>query len=253
MLLDSYKTSPTTEQIHEEDFPQKPTTSWIIRTYNEEKWLGKVLSALFIQSRLDFEVIIIDSGSTDKSLEIIKHFPIRKTIEIRQEEYNPSYTLNLGAREAWGDYIGILSGHSIPVSRTWYANGLKNLSNKKVAGVTGHYHALPDAHPREKLGDLFADWGKESKKEHHYKSMTNTNSIIRKSCWEEYNFDENLEGCEDYDWGCEMVARGYDIIKDPAFNVYHSHGGLGRPVYEERIKRWERICAEIDKKQRPSI
>ena len=249
-LLDQYQV-PKLINLKESDFPKNPTTSWIIRTFNEEKWIGRVLSALFLQSRLDFEIIIVDSGSTDNTLKIIKNFPIRKVIKIKKEEYNPSYALNLGIKESWGKYIGILSGHSLPVSRTWYEEAMKNFNHKNVAAVTGHYTSLPDADLREKLGDLFFNL-KRLKKEHFCRWMTNTNAIIRKSLWEVYPFDEKLEGCEDYDWACEMIARGYDVIKDPAFNVYHSHGGIGTPIYQERVPRWKKICALIDKKKRPS-
>ena len=232
-------------------FPKSPTTSWVIRTKNEEKWLGEVLKSLFLQSRLDFEIIIVDSGSTDKTLEIIKDFPIRKVIKISQKDFSYGYALNLGIKESWGKYIGIISGHSLPVSRTWYQDAMTNFNDKKVAAVTGHYHALPDGSFSEKLGNLFFDV-KNLEKEHHSTNMTNTNSIIRKDLWEKYPFDESLEECEDYDWASEMIARGFDIVVDPAFNVYHSHGGLGRPVYYERVLKWQRICKLIYTKNRPS-
>jgi len=232
-------------------FPQNPKTSWVIRTKNEEKWLARVLESLFMQSRLDFEVIIVDTGSTDHTLEVIKSFPIRKILNISPEDFNYSAALNQGIKESWGDYIGIISGHSLPVSRTWYQDAMKNFSDPKIAAVTGNYHSLSDGAYEEKLGDLFFNL-KELKKQHNYKWMTNTNAIIRKDLWKQYPFDESLPECEDYDWACEVIARGYDVVKDPAFNIYHSHGGIGRLTYQQRVKKWERICKMIDKKKRPS-
>lgn len=36
--------------LNKADFPKNPTTSWIIRTYNESKWIGEVVTKLFMQS-----------------------------------------------------------------------------------------------------------------------------------------------------------------------------------------------------------
>jgi glycosyltransferase involved in cell wall biosynthesis len=168
-------------------FPKSPTTSWVIRTKNEEKWLGEVLKALFMQSRLDFEVVIMDSGSTDRTLEIAKDFPIRKVINLPENEFNYSYALNLGIKKAWGKYVGIISGHSLPVSRTWYQDAMENFSDPKMAAVTGHYTSLPDGSLDEKLGDLFFSL-KRLEKEFYCKWMTNTNAIIRKDLWEKVSF-----------------------------------------------------------------
>lgn len=231
------------------NFYKHPTTSWVIRTQNEEKWLGKVLQSLFLQSRLDFEVIIVDSESTDKTLEIIQSYPIRKLIKIKSSTFNYSVTLNIGIKESWGKYIGIISGHSLPISRTWYQQAIENFRDQNVAAVTGNYHSLPDGSYEEKLLDLHFNIN-ELQKQHYCKWMTNTNAIIRKDLWETYPFDESLPECEDYDWACEMLSKGYDIIKDPSFNVYHSHGGLGRPTLLQRLPKWREICFIIDQKDR---
>lgn len=230
---------------------QKPNTSFIIRTFNEEKWIGTVIGTLLSQTRKDFEIIVIDSGSMDKTVEIVKKYPV-KLIEIPHNEFGFSTTLNSGIKRSRGKYIGILSGHSVPISKTWYEEGMKNFQDPKVAAVTGNYIALPDAHITEKIGEIITII--KQKKEHFTPWMTNTNAIIRKDLWKVYPFDEDLDkdGCEDYDWASEMIARGYDIIKDPKFNVRHSHGGIGKPLYQEMLPHWKKTCTKIDKKKRPS-
>ncbi len=227
---------------------KKPRVSFVIRTKDESMWIGKVLKFLTSQTFKNFEIIIVDSGSTDKTLEIVKKFPIR-LIQIKPEEFNYSYALNLGISKANGKYIGIISGHSIPVSDSWLSDGLKNFKDGKVAAISGNYSSLLVGYFSRSLGRLF--FKTYQKKLNFNPWMTNTNSLIRKDLWEQYSFDEKLPECEDYDWASEMIARGYNVIKDPKFNVFHSHFLLGKPGYLARKPRWEKICATINKRKRP--
>jgi glycosyltransferase involved in cell wall biosynthesis len=70
-------------------------TSIIIRTRNEEKWLGRVLEALFGQTYKNFEVILVDSESSDRTLEIAKKFPV-KIFNILQKDFSYPHALNYG-------------------------------------------------------------------------------------------------------------------------------------------------------------
>jgi len=228
---------------------KKPLVSFVIRTKNEARWIGKVLEALNQQTFKNFETIIVDSGSTDKTLEIIRKFPI-KLILIKPEEFNYSYALNMGINKARGEFVCIISGHSLPVSKTWLEDGLKNFKNLKVAAVSGHYSSLPISHYSGKLGELLFNLH-GLKRKNFCPWMTNTNAFIRRILWQKYPFDEKLPECEDYDWACEMIARGYNVIKDPKFSVFHSHRYLGRPGYLRRLPQWKKICAFIDKRKRP--
>ncbi len=227
---------------------KKSQVSFVIRTKNEGLWIGKVLRLLQKQTFKNFEIIIVDSGSTDKTLEIIKKFDAR-FLKIKPKDFNFSYALNLGISKAKGDYIAIISGHSIPISDTWLAGGMENFKDKKMAAVTGYMSAFP-------LGYLSREWGNiffasyQRKAKHKCKNMTNTNAIIRKDLWKEYPFDETLLECEDYDWASEMLVRGYNVVKDPKFSVFHSHLMLGRPFGFLRYFRWRRICKKINGRKR---
>lgn len=229
---------------------KSPTISFVIRTKNEERWIGKVLRSLPSQTFKNFEIIVVDSGSTDKTLEIVKKFPV-KLIRIKPVEFNFSYALNLGIKNARGKFIGIISGHSIPISKTWLEDGLKNFNDKRVAAVTGYYSEVPIGYLSQDLGRLF--FAPHQKKRLDFCPwMTNTNALIRKDLWRQYPFDEKLTGgAEDYDWASEMIARGYNVVKDPKFSVFHSHFLLGRPGYIERVPIWKKSVSEINQRHRP--
>ena len=229
--------------------PKKsPKVSFVIRTKNEERFIGKVLKFLYRQTFKDFEVIVVDSGSPDKTLEIVKNFPV-KIIKLKPKDFNFSYALNLGISKAKGEIIGIISGHTIPYADTWLEDGLKNFKDKNVAGITGCSSENPFPYLWRVLGAL--DFISFNKRIEFTKQMTNTHALIRKNMWELYPFDEELPGAEDYDWASEMMARGYNVIRDYKFRAFHSHIVLGRRPNILRKKMWREWVRAIDKRKRP--
>src|SRR4030066_1052634 len=95
-----------------------PNISVLIRTKNEEKYLGQTLSVIFSQTRKDIEVLIVDSGSTDKTLEAAREFPVT-IFEIKPKDFTWGYALNYGFQRASGKYIVCLSAHALPQSEYW--------------------------------------------------------------------------------------------------------------------------------------
>lgn len=227
-----------------------PTVSIVIRTKNEERRLKEVLKKLSQQTFQDYETIIVDSGSTDRTLEIIKEFPV-KLIEIRPDEFNYSFALNLGISQSLGKFIGILSGHSIPISNTWLADGLAHFNHPEVAGVTGYGYGENNFWGNL-TGGYYLEKIKQLLKVDNDFFFSNTNSLIKKSLWEKYPFDESLSECEDYDWALEMKVRGYETIIDHQFDVFHLHP-LSLPGRFQRRNKWKQIIrSQILPKKRPS-
>ena len=82
--------------------------SIVILTKNEEKNIGRCLSGVFSQETdKEYEVIVIDSGSTDNTLNIVRNFPVR-VVQIKAHEFADGGTRNLGAQLAYGKYIVFL-------------------------------------------------------------------------------------------------------------------------------------------------
>lgn len=227
----------------------KPLVSFVIRTKNEGRYLERVLKKVFAQTYKKIEVLVIDSGSTDKTLHIVSQFPV-KLLHIKPEDFNYSYALNLGIAKVKGDLICIISGHSIPMTNTWLASGVKEFSDNKVAAITGNPSNMPLGNH---LPFTFFVTKLFSRRKEFAKGLTNTNSIIRKDLWKIYPFDESLKrGCEDADWALEMLARGYNIIRIPEFAVHHSHFLLGKPGYIQNIWWWRKVNKTLETKKRPS-
>lgn len=129
-----------------------------IPTFNGDRYLERLLSALEAQETEDcFEVLIIDSGSTDETLEIInKHLAV-KLVQISQSEFGHGKTRNLAARIARGTYIAYLSHDAVPLGTDFLKRliqPLKPLSEggASVQGVVGKHIARRNCTPSLKYG-----------------------------------------------------------------------------------------------------
>src|SRR3989338_8917582 len=122
--------------------------SIIIRTYNEEERLESCLQAVFSQqASFLFEVIIVDSESTDDTLAIASRFPVKI---IKKKDFTWGKSLNIGCSVASGKYVVFLSGDAVPANGHWLKNLVKNLNKQDVAGVYGKLIPFPDCNPLEK-------------------------------------------------------------------------------------------------------
>lgn len=84
-----------------------PAVSIIIPVYNVEKYLHKCIDSILGQTFNDYEIILIDDGSTDKSLQICEEYKVKnsKICYYHQENCGPGKARNLGIDKAVGDYI----------------------------------------------------------------------------------------------------------------------------------------------------
>jgi GT2 family glycosyltransferase len=184
-----------------------------------------------------------------------------KIVPLTDEEFSYAYSANIGILVSERDLVCMTNGHCLPLSEKWLESGVAHFRSQNVAGVGGY--TLPDKYGTtwEKIA---YDWGWRRLNEvsrFYIKDnyFSTTNCILRRSLWEEYPFDEKMPerlpdagkfGGEDYDWGLEMLARGYRLVVDPKFDVYHSHGET-IPQLVPKYLIWRRIRKNIRSLKRP--
>src|SRR3989304_5366334 len=86
---------------HDQPGVQSPETSIVIRAFNEERWLPEVFAAIDRQRYRDFEVLLVDSGSVDRTRDVAAANGAR-IVRLRSEDFTFGHSLNVGVREGRG-------------------------------------------------------------------------------------------------------------------------------------------------------
>ncbi|MFH1079354.1 MAG: glycosyltransferase [Pseudomonadota bacterium] len=205
----------------------KPACSVVIRCYNEEKHIGRLISGILAQTVKDVEIIVVDSGSNDATLSIASRYPV-KIVTIKHEDFSFGYSLNVGCAAGSGDFLVIASGHVYPVYEDWLEKLLAPFADRKVAVVYGKQCGNETTKYAEHR--IFAQWFPEiSNPNQKHPFCNNANAAIRKDVWESLPYDEELTGIEDIDWAKRALERGYRIAYNADAEVIHvHHETLGR-------------------------
>jgi len=199
----------------------KKLVSIIVRTKNEERWISAALQAVFSQTYPNFEVILVDNLSNDRTLEKAKKFDVRV---VSIEDFLPGKAINLGIRQSKGEYVVCLSGHCIPVDDKWLETLVNTLEeDANFAGVYGRQQPLSYSSDLDKR-DLIITFGLDRRIQHKDPFFHNANSILRRSIWDQIPFDEAATNIEDRIWASAVLKKGLKIVYDPDASVYHYHG-----------------------------
>ena len=201
----------------------------VIRTLNESELIGRCLETLARQSgALELDILVVDSGSTDTTLEIAAANGAR-IFELPPGDFDYSKALNAGIERVQGDLVLILSAHAIPVDDAWVASMVAPFADPLVAGVAGRQVPWDDAPWREVLR-LARSFGQESARYSRESAdeivFSNAASCVRRSVWRDEPF--TLPAAEDLEWAQRVVAAGWTIGYEGGAAVYHSHDESAR-------------------------
>ncbi|MFS3928309.1 glycosyltransferase family 2 protein [Priestia flexa] len=110
--------------------------SIVIPVYNKEEYISRTLNSILNQTFLNFEIIIVDDGSTDNSIKIVKNFDDNRIKVVSQENKGVSSARNLGVEHSKNDYIAFIDADDI-----WKPEFLENINNMILSFPTaGAYY-----------------------------------------------------------------------------------------------------------------
>ncbi len=219
---------------------EKPLVSIIVRTYNEERWIGFCLEAISRQTYTNYEIILVDNNSTDQTVSKARQYGV---VVVEIDEFLPGKAINDGIRASKGEVLVIISGHCIPVNEHWLANLIAGLDAPEIAGVYGRQEPLSFTSPLDKR-DLAITFGLDRRIQIKDSFFHNANSALRRATWERFSFDEKVTNIEDRVWGVEIIRAGLKIAYEPTASVYHYHGiHQGRDL--ERAQKIVRIMEDL--------
>lgn len=199
-----------------------PETSIVIRAFNEERWLPEVLAALTRQTYRSFEILLVDSGSVDRTRDIAADAGAR-IIRLRSEDFTFGHSLNVGIEASLGRFVAILSAHAIPTDEHWLQRLVDPLRDPGTPMSYGGQRGHALSKYAERL-DFLRVYGNEPKRMRAPDYFANNaNSAIRKDAWEEHPFDEGLTGLEDIAWAKHWMEHGKTVAYEPRACIWHIH------------------------------
>jgi len=219
--------------------------SIIIRAYNEEKHIGRLLQGIRQQTIKDVEIILVDSGSTDETVSVAASFGAR-IVRIPSAEFTFGRSLNLGIQAATQEWIVIASAHIYPVYPDWLESLLHPFEDENVALTYGKQRGPETAQFSEQ--QIYHQWYPNVSKPRQATAFcNNANAAIRKSLWQQNPYDETLTGLEDLAWGKWAKEQGYDIAYVAEAEIIHVHNETPEGVfnrYRREAMAFKRIYPE---------
>jgi rhamnosyltransferase len=217
-----------------------PDASVIVPTYNAGDGFEETLEAISAQrSDFTYEVLVVDSGSTDGTPDVARRHPAR-VLPIARSEFSHGGTRNRGIAAARGEFVAMIVQDALPADESWLQGLVENLANdEKVAGVYSRQIPRPDCNPftRYALENHFTNLPQRREqaiedparfealpppKKFETVTFDDVSSCLRRSVWEKHPF-EPLSFGEDIEWAKRVLEAGYKIVYDPKSAVIHSH------------------------------
>ena len=202
-------------------------TSFVTTVLNEAKTITLLLDSLQTQTKLPDEVVIVDAGSTDATLDLIKAHPLNQSATIRiisQQGVNRSQGRNLGIKSANHQIIA-LSDAGCVLDNGWLARITGPLTNTSIDSVAGYYQTTADSVLAKAMAPFVAVMPDRF---NHKTYLPSSRSLaLKKSAWLKVGqYPENLDFCEDLIFSAKLKAQTRMVVKPEAIVFWQIEDSL---------------------------
>lgn len=206
--------------------------SVIIPTLNAEHEIEGLLNALECQSIQPVEILIIDSASEDKTIELVRKHKSVRLLQIDRQDFNHGTTRDMALRESCGDFICFLTQDALPVSDDYLKRLVAPMvDDSDIALVSGRQLPKADARRFEQLvrdfnyPDTPSVRSKDDLKTFGIKTFfaSDACSAYRRTAYLECGGFDHVNTNEDMLMAAKFIASGMKVAYEPRAEVYHSH------------------------------
>lgn len=248
-----------------------PKVTVCIPTYNGEEFLKDVLNGVFLQKcSFDYEVLVIDSGSSDKTLDIIAKFPKARLHQIPNSEFGHGKTRNLAAQLANGEIMVYLTQDAVPATKKWLEYMIEPFAiSPKVVCVFGKqiprvtcvaplkreimsaFNALgPDHSLMIHRGTSLVS---DQKFKHTLTFFSDVNSAVKRDLLLNTIPFRDVAYSEDQALGVDVLKAGYLKAYTPFGAVYHSHDYPLKKYFHRKYDEYVGLQKTVGHVLKPSI
>jgi glycosyltransferase involved in cell wall biosynthesis len=213
----------------------KPKISVVIPVYNGEKTLERCLNSVLDQNYPDFEIIIVDNGSIDRTYEIIHSYNNSKIRYFNEPIKGRGRARNLGIKKIEGKLIAMIDSDCV-APRNWLTELSKPILENDEKIVMGGEESVYQNYYSDHIQKANEKIIEKSREGKYIKHLDTKNIIFKKEVFVERRFDPEIKNCEDFEFLIQIL-NVYKIFYLPEVKVKHYH----------RINRKEWIKTQIDR------
>ncbi len=225
-----------------------PRVSVILPTYNRVRYLGEAIQSALDQTFGDFELVVVDDGSTDATAALVRSFDDPRVRYLRRAHRGISAALNTAIRESRGTYLARLDSDNVLLPDMLALETAALDAHPAVGAVYARATAidaagcplpytlgLPLRYPGDALRSLL------------YDNFTSSNAVmVRRTCFDRVGlFDESMATVEDWDMWVR-IARHYpflfiahDVVR---FRIHDANvSGVQSPYFKDTFAGRKRV------------